>query len=193
MNKDEIVNEQRKRFRTVLELLKKRGVSQKKICDKLNRTEDYLSSLKYGKIKYIPDEVLEVLETNYNVDPAYIRLDSTTPFFDISKLFEHFEKFVSDWETVKHGGKSYLYLTMDRNLYEFLLEVDNVNLADDSGSIDKSASMKKLTAAFSGIRQKRKYVLIPCDSLLEIATTAQAQRKQLSEVLDLMEVSKDFE
>lgn len=177
---------QRERFKEVLKILKKQGISQKMISDKLGRTEDYLSSLKSGKIQKIPDDVLSCLQENFNVNPAYVRGDSSFPLHDIGKPFEHFEKFAPEWETVKHGDRSYLYLSMDSNLYEFLLEVDNIRLAGASGSIDEDVSIKNLKQLYSGSPVEQKYIVIPCDDFQEIIKTSKEHRKQLTEVLDIM-------
>lgn len=181
---------QRERFKEILKILKKQGISQKMISDELDRTEDYISNLKSGKIQKIPDDVLDVLQKEFTVNPAYISGESKFPLHDIGKPFEHFEKFASEWETVRHGDKSYLYLTMDSNFYEFLLEVDNVRLAKCCGSIDENASIENLKQLHSGKPVEKNYVVIPCDDFQEIIKISEDRRKQLSEVLDILELGK---
>lgn len=186
MNNGYTTEQPKDRLVTVLEMLKKQGISQKTISEELDRTEDYLSNLKSGKIKNIPDEVLTILQEKFNVNPAYIRLESDYAFMDIGKSFDHFGKFVSSWETVKHGEQSYLYLKMDSNFYEFLLEVDNVKLAAISGSIDELSNFSNLKQLHSGSPNIQKYVVIPCDDFQEIISTSTENRKQLAEVLDVL-------
>ena len=44
--------------------------------------------------------------------------------FDIPGMkYEHFEKFINDWDLVDHEDKSYLHFTMDEHFYNFLLDV----------------------------------------------------------------------
>jgi hypothetical protein len=75
---------------------------------------------------------------------------------------------------------------MDSNLYEFLLEVDNIRLAGASGSIDEDVSIKNLKQLYSGSPVEQKYIVIPCDDFQEIIKTSKEHRKQLTEVLDIM-------
>lgn len=178
------------RFSKILATLKRNGISQKKIADRLDRQEDYISNMKRGKLKEIPDDVLAVLQKEYNINPAYIKGDSEIPFFDIAKPFENFESFVTEWETVEHGKESYLYLTMNGSLYEFLLEVDKTRLSSICDSIDEEASVRKLKELYSGTPVLKKYVVIPCNDFEEIISTSAAERKQLAEVLNIIELGE---
>ena len=184
---------QRERLNEVLDILKKRGVTQKTICDELICDESYLSSLKSGKVKKIPDKVLDVLQKVGGINPAYIRLESDYVFFALGKPFEHFEKFVSSWETVKHDDCSYLYLTMDRNFYDYLLEVDKAKLASDSIEVDEKELIKIIEPLYDGAPRPQKFVILPCDDCTEIIESAKENRKKLAEVIDLIAIGKQDE
>lgn len=179
--------EQRKRLERIFVVLKKRKITKKRIADEYGQDATYISNILNGKIKNIPDSFLEFLKGKYSVNPEYIRLESKYPFNYIGEQYESFLKIFSKWTTVEHEGKQYLQLTMDMNFYNFLLDVDNVNLFNESGSIDKEMEIENLKTLHFGEPKNKDFVIIPCDDTFEIVGTIEQKRKQLSEVLDLFD------
>ena len=118
------MNEFNKRFTEILRLLKAKGIKQIQIIRKIEADyscdETVFSNLKSGKIKNIPDALIDALHKHYNVNPGYLRLESDSPFDTIEIKLENFENFVDNWDIVENGEDKYLHLTIDRNFYDFL-------------------------------------------------------------------------
>ena len=180
--------EQRKRLTEIFELLKKRKITKRTVAENYNKDSTYISNLLSGKMENIPDDFLVYLKENYYVNPDYVRLESKTPFNYLPDKYEAFLKVFKEWSTVEHEGERYLHLTMDTNLYNFLLDVDNIKLFNESGSIDTELEIENLKKIHFGEPKDEKFVIIPCDDALEIVSTKKEKRKQLSEVLDFFKV-----
>lgn len=183
------LDEQRQRFCSVIDYLKEHGKSQNKICDEIGcYDKTQLSHLKSGKIKYIPDDLLESLHKIYNINPLYIRVESDFMLDTEWEKFDSFVKFVDTWDTVKKGDKNYLHLTMDQAFYEFLLSVDKATLVKDNFK-----DFNKILENIKNKHQKDKgtceYVIIPKNEFTQIVQSAVENRKHFSEVIDILEHS----
>lgn len=192
-NEEKILNEQRERLIQVFDYLRLIGANQSTICEKLseskpNYDESQLSHIKSGKIKYIPDDLLERLHDIYNINPLYVRLESDFMLDTEWEKFKSFVNFVDTWDTVKKGDKNYLHLTMDQSFYDFLISVDKANLIKDNFK-----NFEKILENIKGKHQEDKgtseYVVIPKNEFIQIVQSAVENRKQFSEIIDILEYS----
>lgn len=192
-NEEKILNEQRERLIQVFDYLRLIGVNQSTICEKLSKNkpnydESQLSHIKSGKIKYIPDDLLERLHDIYNINPLYVRLESDFMLDTEWEKFKSFVNFVDTWDTVKKGDKNYLHLTMDQSFYDFLISVDKANLIKDNFK-----NFEKILENIKGKHQEDKgtseYVVIPKNEFIQIVQSAVDDRKQFSEIIDILEYS----
>lgn len=192
-NEEKTLNEQRERLIQVFDYLRLIGVNQSTICEKLSKNkpnydESQLSHIKSGKIKYIPDDLLERLHDIYNINPLYVRLESDFMLDTEWEKFKSFVNFVDTWDTVKKGDKNYLHLTMDQSFYDFLISVDKANLIKDNFK-----NFEKILENIKGKHQEDKgtseYVVIPKNEFIQIVQSAVDDRKQFSEIIDILEYS----
>ena len=188
MDSDERLDEKRKRLANVLKYLREKGISQRDIVDEISKDklqfdETQLSHIKSGKIKYIPEELLERLHSVYNINPNYIQLKSNVLLDVASEKFTHFEKFVSSWDTVKKGGQNYLHVTMDENFYNLLITVDKLKLTTDDVEILKN-ELEQVKEKSNLSEVLKEYVILPKDDMEEIVKEAVSERKDISEVID---------
>lgn len=192
-NEEKTLNEQRERLIQVFDYLRLIGVNQSTICEKLSKNkpnydESQLSHIKSGKIKYIPDDLLERLHDIYNINPLYVRLESDFILDTEWEKFKSFVNFVDTWDTVKKGDKNYLHLTMDQSFYDFLISVDKANLIKDNFK-----NFEKILENIKGKHQEDKgtseYVVIPKNEFIQIVQSAVEDRKQFSEIIDILEYS----
>ena len=192
-NEEKILNEQRERLIQVFDYLRLIGVNQSTICEKLSKNkpnydESQLSHIKSGKIKYIPDDLLERLHDIYNINPLYVRLESDFMLDTEWEEFKSFVNFVDTWDTIKKGDKNYLHLTMNQSFYDFLISVDKANLIKDNFK-----NFEKILENIKGKHQEDKgtseYVVIPKNEFIQIVQSAVEDRKQFSEIIDILEYS----
>lgn len=186
---NEYLKMQRSQLAKVFEYLKMREKknTQKEIAARTGVDEIYLSHLKSGVIKYIPNEFLINLNTAFNINPAYIRLESEFILDVTGTKLEHFEKFADSWDVVEKDSDRYLHFTMDRNFYDFLLEVEKARLATDEGISSLDTEIKNLKELYSGSPNPEEFVLIPKNNFIEIVQESVYDHKKLSEVIDLLE------
>lgn len=186
MSEKNILEQQRERLDTVLKYLKVNGVIQKEICIQSDIDETALSSYKSGKIKYIPSDFLNSLHENYGINPDYIRLKSNEMLDDKGSKYSNFEKVVDTWETVQSKNKSYLYIKMDRNFYDFLIEYDQYRKADEEG-ISTDDKIGELKAIYDGIPNIEEFVVLPRNVFFNILSDTKSKRKQLEEIITFSE------
>lgn len=195
-NYDKNLEKQRKRLTNVFEYLKINGIKQNEICKnlnniidekniKLNVDETTLSHYKSGKIKYIPSKFLEVLHEAYEINPEYIRLMSSDMFDDKEQKYKHFEKLVDSWETVQSKDNKYLYLNMDRNFYDFLIEYDKYHKANEEGI--PTGGIEELKAIYKGTPNIEEFVVLPRNVFFEIVGDTNKATKNLAEIIDFSE------
>lgn len=186
-NENDILKKQRDRLSEVLSYLKEKGISQSNISRKLDIDETKISHFKSGKIKQIPSDFLEQLQSEYNINPNYIRLESSCMLDTTGTKFYNFEKFVDSWNVLENDLDKYLHLTIDRNFYDFLLETIDVRHATDKGISSFNAEIENLKELYSGEPLPEEFVLIPRNNFIEIIEDKKQKMKCLNEVLDLME------
>lgn len=198
MTKDNEKNleQQRKRLAKVFEYLKGNGIKQSEISKKLNNIidekdiklnidETTLSNYKSGKIKYIPSEFLEILREGYGINTEYIRLISNDMLDDKGKKYKYFEKIVDSWETVESKDNKYLYLNMDRNFYDFLIEYDKYRKANEQGI--PTGRIEELKAIYEGTPNIEEFVVLPRNIFFEIVGDTKKAEKYLAEIIDFSE------
>lgn len=72
---------------------------------------------------------------------------------------------------------------MDKNFYNFLVEVDTARLAVDSGISCLSDEIENLKELFSGEPDLQEYVLLPKNNFIEILEDNIRSRKSLNEIV----------
>ncbi|MDH6603730.1 transcriptional regulator with XRE-family HTH domain [Bacilli bacterium PM5-9] len=179
--------EQRKRLKIVLKYLKSIGHKQKDICCNTNISESDISHYKSGKIKVIPNDFLYLLHAHYDINPDFIR-DKSNEMLDNKGIgYKYFEKFVSEWDVVKKKDNNYLYLKIDENFYNFLIELDEYRKAEDKGIIQIDDQIDNLKEIYSGPPNLKEYVLLPRNDFLEIVQDTVDNNKLLNNVIDFSE------
>lgn len=182
---------QNKRLAIILEELKNKGFSQRQIIDTLDldfiTDETYLSNLKSGKRKTIRPELIEGLNSKFNVNPDYLRLESDIPFDTMEIKFENFIKFVDDWNVLERANDKYLHITIDMNFYNFLIETNRAKEITDEGYSTFEKEKQDLKELHSGTPKPTEFVLIPRNFFVEIVESELQKTKYLSEVLDFSE------
>ena len=197
MDKDDLyLKEQRERLSKVFEYLKKQGISQREIADNTDTEEATLSSYKSGKIKYIPNAFLENLRRIYNITPRFIRRDSDY-MIDIQGMkLSNFKSFVKSWDVIdrttmdsngKRNVQKYLHFTMDKNFYDFLIEVDKAHQAVNEGLSDLTGEIEQLKEIFSGEPDLQEFVLVPRNNFINAVTDLIQPRKTFEELIDTSE------
>ena len=186
---------QREQLKKVINYLSESGNRKKEIASRIGLCSYDISHLLSGDIKNISNDILENLHEEFGINPNYIRKGATN-MFDIPGIkYENFDSFVDDWDLVEHGDKEYIHFTMDENFYIFLVNV--YNLMEASTQEKKNEQMQEafskafqyLKENFSNSKSPKEYVLIPVDDVLEIASVNVAKRKNLNELIDILNLS----
>lgn len=202
-----ILSQQRERLKEVFSYLKSMGYSQKDIADELSKSADKklqridestLSSYKSGKIKHIPNNLLEELHNIYNINPDYIRLESNLMFDNFGDKYKHFDKLFQSWHAINTtsrnlNGKDYdtpkIYLEMDRNFFDFLFDIYKVKCFEQEGihiSPDEIENLKKLYDSKDGKPNIQEFVLLPRTTYCEIIDDRTEKNKKANEVLSIL-------
>ena len=113
----------------------------------------------------------------YNINPGYVRLNSDYMIDILGMKLSNFEAFVNSWDVVDKTTKDsngkrivekYIHFTMDKNFYEFLIDVDKVHQVVKEGISDLSGEIEQLKEIFSGEPELQEYVLIPRNVFINI-------------------------
>lgn len=176
------------RFSNVLKVLKNKGVSQRKIMDELELSfitdETYFSSIKSGKRKNIPDELIQSLHQKYNVNPGYLKMESNCIFDTNETKIESFMNIIDDWNVLKSDTNEYLHLTIDKNIVDLLIELYKVKKVTDDGISSFEQEKKSLKELYDADPNPQEYVLIPRNNFIEIVTDTVEKEKYLHQVID---------
>lgn len=214
------LTEQIKRLENVFEYLNMKGITQARVIKKIQKEIDRLyeenknnekvkvlnkinagtiSEYKNGKRKTIPDEFLEILHKEYNINPRYIRQESDLMLITINSKLKAFDELIKSWETVEKNStnsegikesKKYLHIKMDKNFYDFMLEYGDTLLpAVENGIVNLEDGIKTLEELFESKEDLQEFVLVPCKEFKQIVTENIAKQKYLHEVIDLIEHS----
>lgn len=201
------IEEQRKQFCKVLDYLTSIGHTQKDIAAKIGSDYVSLSHLRSGKIKNIPSELVDNLHEEFDINPEFIYSGSDY-MIDIPGLkLTNFEHFVDKWDIVDHDPKPYVRFSINENFYNFLLEVyaqKEISIATEAeckktctkkecskNKCNKATTMfsealKTLKKSYSDNGISKEYLLIPTDLTPEITEAHTRKRKNLHEVMDLL-------
>ena len=176
------------RFSNVLKALKNKGVSQRKIMDELELSfitdETYFSSIKSGKRKNIPDELIKALHQKYNINPAYLKMESDCIFDTYEAKLESFMNVIDDWNVLKSDSNEYLHLTIDKNIVDLLIDLYKVKKVTDDGISSFENEKESLKELYEAEPDPKEYVLIPRNSFIEIVTNTVEKEKYLHQVID---------
>lgn len=176
------------RFSNILKALKNKGVSQRKIMDELKLSfitdETYFSSIKSGKRKNIPDELIKALHQKYNVNPAYLKMESDCIFDTYEVKIESFMNVINDWNVLKGDSNEYLHLTIDKNIVDLLIELYKVKKVTDDGISSFENEKESLKELYEADPDPKEYVLIPRNNFIEIVTNTVEKEKYVHQVID---------
>ena len=193
---------QRENLKNVFDYLKdEKGISQETVANTISNDDDMnngidstiISKYKTGKIQCTPDNFLSKLEKHYNINPQYVRGESEIMINPLGTKFSAFEHIVNSWDTVERTCtdsnnnkeiKKYLHLTMDRNFYDFLIEVDKTKLIVEDGWSSQEAEMERAKKLFLGKPNLEEFVIIPRNVFWEIVKEDKENRKNLQEVIN---------
>ena len=176
------LEKQRERLNEVLNLLKGRGIKSTAIAAKTETDTIYVSHLKSGGVKMIPDDFLDKLQDAYDINPGYIRGTSDIVFSPLCTGLRNFEAITKGWDTVSKGKHSYLHIRMDKNLYNFLVEYDNIRLAEMEGIATDSA-VKDLKALHVAKPEIEEYVILPRNAFVKYVGEAKKTKQTLENVI----------
>lgn len=189
------IDKQREQFALVINHLKQTNHSQKDIAQKIGLTSFDISHIKSGSIKKISKEIIDNLHNEFNINPNFI-LKGASNMYDIPGIkYENFEEFVDNWNLVDHERKEYLHFSMDENFYKFLIDVyklKEASIISDNTKEMKDAFAKafeSLKENFSTSNSSKEYVLLPVDDMIEIMSDNVSKRKELCNVLDILNLS----
>ena len=192
----ELDNEgQRKQFAQVIDHLVQTGEKKKDIAMNIGLPPHDISRLISGALKNISSDTIESLHENYQINPNYI-IKGATNMYDIPGIkYENFEMFVDDWDLVKHKEKEYLHFTMDEGFYNFLIDVYKLKEATQNSN-PTTQTVEAFEKAAESYKEKfpnsislKEYVLIPEDDMIEIVTDNVERKKNLAEVINLLELN----
>lgn len=188
------VDEQKKQFFAVIDYLKSKGITQKEIAENIGIDSIHISHLRSNWIINIDPDIIEGLNIAYDINPKFITHGASNMFDTAGLKYDNFDMFVDSWDLVEHENKKYLHFTMDENFYDFLIDV--FNFKKTSSKTDEDTRMAEafekartsLKEDYSSSERLKEYVLIPCDKALEIAGENISARKNLAEVIDLLDI-----
>lgn len=189
------LKEQRNRLSNAFRFLKEYGISQSDISKKTDVDETTLSSLKSGKIKHISNEFLSKLHDAYGINPQYIRGNSEYILDVLGKQLTDFESFVEDWKTIDRPVddsdntkiEKFLHLTIDKNFYDFLIDVEKVRLVAEDGIFSSKEEIENLKEVFSAEPDLQEFVLIPRNKFVEVIQTSKNAQETFNEVINVIE------
>lgn len=189
MINEEFQNKQKERLVEVIEYLKSIDITQKQICNATDISEQDLSHYKKkdGKIKVIPNKFLEKLEETYSINIEFIR--GTSKYMLNTRMlgFEHFEKFVDDWTTVKRKDNQYLYIEMEENFYNYLIDLDTLRKIEDMNQLKLEDEIKNLGKKYESDSVVREYVVLPKNNFIEIVQEYMEVEKTFNSLVSLSE------
>lgn len=187
------------------QVLEKLTLSQQDILRALEKEKNItidkanFSKIVNGKRK-ITEEIENALSELYGINPAFLEGKSNDMFLINQLSFQTFAQIFKEWKITEYDDpneeqcKQYLHLTMDKNLYDFLINFDKVNLLKEHGMECFNQEISKYKENFlqSG-PQYEEYVLIPRNQFMQIPIVGirEHTRKKLQEILDLVEY-KDY-
>lgn len=181
-------NNLNERFSNVLKELKIKGVSQRKIMDELEldfiTDETYFSSIKSGKRKNIPDDLIRALHQKFNINPAYLKMESDCIFDTNETKIENFMRIIDDWNVLKSNSNEYLHLTINKNVVDLLIELYKVKKITDEGISSFEQEKESLKELYNAGPDPKEYVLIPRNNFIDIVTDAVEKEKYLHEVIN---------
>ena len=197
---EDIKTEQRNRLKKVYEYLRLSGITQADLSKQLDVDESTLSHYVSDSSPHkISPSFLTKLHKKYNINPNYVYGSSDMMLDIYGKQLSNLISFTNEkWDTVfrtstdENGNEitnRYLHFTMNKNFYDFLLDVDVAKMACEKGVSSLSDEISRLKELYDAEPDLQEFVVIPRNEFTEIVQEHAAERKQLEEVLNLMQYS----
>ena len=120
------------------------------------------------KLKVIPDELINALHQKYNVNPAYLKLESYCIFDTKETKIESFMRIIDDWNVLKSDSNEYLHLSIDKNIVDLLIELYKVKKVTDEGISSFEQEKESLKELYNAEPDPKEYVLIPRNNFIDI-------------------------
>lgn len=195
-------------FAKVLDYLKERGVSNNEVAETINAklkeqkgykdehinelTKDDVRHIKNGKRK-LSAKVIEGMKECYNINPNYLLGVSDVMLDKLDDDFKVFSSLVEDWKLIKEtfgadAKKSvHLQLTMDKALFDFLVQVGSANELKQKGLQSYNEEFQKYKEEYNSKKQGETeyadYILLPKKVLSEILV-AESKDREIMELID---------
>lgn len=185
--------DQNKRMAIVLEELKSKGETRRSIADRLSNapnsskiiSESMLS--KYcSKVKEIPEDVLNLFHSEYQVNPDYIRGNSDNMFDEAEIKYSLLTELVHDWQILEYGAdERFLHLQLDKNFYQYILEIGHAEILQENGMLSSDEEEAKIRKKYNESEEDiAEYVLLPRNRFLEIIEEHEKCRHTFEELID---------
>lgn len=197
---NDIKSEQRNRLKNVFDYLRLSGTTQADISKKLDIDESTLSHyISDSSPHKISSDFLTRLHEVYNINPDYVYGNSTMMLDIYGKQLSNLISFTNEkWDTVSRtsidqdGNETtnhYLHFTMDKNFYDFLMDVDVAKLACENGVSSLSDEIFRLKELYEAEPNMQEFVVIPRNKFTEIVQEHTRSREQLEEVINILQFS----
>ncbi len=83
----------------------------------------------------------------------------------------------------------YLHFTMNKNFYDFLIDIDVAKLACENGVSSLSDEISRIKELYDAEPDFQEFVVIPRNKFIEIVQECIDERKYLDEVLNIFQFS----
>ena len=197
---NDIKSEQRNRLKNVFDYLRLNGTTQADISKKLDIDESTLSHyISDSSPHKISSDFLTRLHDEYNINPNYVYGSSTMMLDTYGKQLSNLISFTNEkWDTVSRTSidqdgnektNRYLHFTMDKNFYDFLMDADVAKLACENGVSSLSDEISRLKELYEAKSEMQEFVVIPRNKFTEIVRDYTEKRKQLEDVIDILQFS----
>ena len=197
------MEQENSKFKKVLDYLKENyNISEYKLGQILSEKvigvsidRSTINKYKNGKLKQIPELVLNSLHELYHINPNYL-LGTSDEMLDRAQIQLHkFESFVSNWNSTEKTYRDndrnlvtnkYLYLSLDKNFYKLLLEINSAELHKEINEAGYNAHIEDAKKKYNNQKFKplHDYVLIPKNDFFDIITDEKTKQATLDSMIN---------
>jgi len=162
---------------------------------KINRYKNGIDTVK--------QPVIDAMQKLYNVNPDFLKNESSIMYCTADIQLEKFLSLVKDCKIVESNHRNnnnaivtnkYLHLTMEKNLYDFIVNYYFVNSFKEYGLQCLGEELQKYRKKYNESIEKEEceYVLLPAKHLYEIISDENNKKLMLNELLDLFSSDDDI-